>query len=100
MSLNVITKTTVRALIAGGGLLATWLAVGTNHNSPSSLAQTSAPRTTTTRETTAEDLKTQAAKLREHLSSGQLRPSTRNPFRFGPPKHAVPKSEPADAPAS
>jgi hypothetical protein len=88
----VITKTTIKALkalVAGGGVAATWFAVGPTHGAPSASVQTSVQRPAAPLEITAEDLNTQATKLREHLN-GQLSPSTRNPFRFGSAKLVTP----------
>src|SRR5436190_2025525 len=78
-----MTKTTLNALLAGGGLLATWLAVTPNPAVPpaSNLASTS--RTAAVRDVTVDDLNLQEARLREHLGSVPLRPTGRNPFRFG-----------------
>jgi hypothetical protein len=90
-SFGVITKTTVKALIAGGGVLATWLAVGPNHSAPVSVAP-QAERSIATHETTAEEFNAQAKKLREHGGGAQLRPSTRNPFRFGTSRRNGPNS--------
>jgi hypothetical protein len=84
----VITKTTIntlKALAAGGGVAATWFAVGPTHGSPSVSVASSVQRPAAAVEITAEDLNTQATKLREHLN-GQLSPSKRNPFRFGSAK--------------
>jgi hypothetical protein len=84
----VITKTTVKALLAGGSVLATWFAVGPNHTAPVTPA-ISTERPAAARETTAEELNAEATKLRGHVS-GQLRQSTRNPFRFGSARPATP----------
>jgi len=84
----VITKTTVnalKALVAGGGVAATWFAVGPTHATPPASVASSIQRPTATPEITAEELNTQATKLRDHLN-GQLSPSKRNPFRFGSAK--------------
>ena len=83
-----VTKTTInalKALVAGGGVAATWFAVAPTHGAPSASVQTSVQRPAERVEITAEDLNTQATKLREHLNGG-LSPSTRNPFRFGSAK--------------
>ena len=97
-----MTKSTLNALVAGGGLLATWLAVTPSpptpvgpHPSAVATAAAVAP------EVTASDLNLQEAMLRRHLDSVTMRPSARNPFRFGKPKAAAPApSEPvATAPA-
>jgi hypothetical protein len=81
----VITKTTINALkvvVAGGGVAATWFAVGPTHGTPSTSVSPSIQRPAAVREVTAEELNTQATKLRDHLN-GELSPSKRNPFRFG-----------------
>lgn len=86
-----ITKTTVnalKALVAGGGVAATWFAVGPTHGAPAASVATSVQRPAASREITAEELNTQSIKLRDHLN-GQLNPSTRNPFRFGSAKSAA-----------
>jgi hypothetical protein len=88
----VITKTTLKALFAGGGVLATWLAVTPNHGAPTSstavIERPAAPK--------ADDLNAQATRLRDHVNAVPLRTSTRNPFRFASPKPATS----ADAPRS
>jgi len=77
-----MTKWSVNALLAGGGLLATWLAVTpTTRPERSTLAVT--PTTSTVREPRLEDLNVQEIRLRDHLAAAPLRPSSRNPFRFG-----------------
>src|SRR5438132_103762 len=77
-----MTKTTLNALLAGGGLVATWLAVTPAPAPPASnLAAT--PRASAAREVTVDDLNLQEARLREHLGAVPLRPTGRNPFRFG-----------------
>jgi hypothetical protein len=81
---DVITRTTFKALVAGGGVLATWLAVGPNHGvAPTPSIRNEGPASI--RENAAEELNSEATKLRQHVT-GELRPSTRNPFRFGTPK--------------
>jgi hypothetical protein len=98
----VITKTTIKALkavVAGGGVAATWFAVGPSHGAPSASVQTSVQRPAARVEITAEDLNTQATKLREHLN-GQLSPSTRNPFRFGSAKSVASHAGHSSAPRS
>ncbi len=87
---RVITKTTLKAMIAGGGVMATWLAVAPNHPAPASVA---APveRSAAAHETAANELSELAKKLRERASAAaELRASTRNPFRFGTGKTTVP----------
>ena len=85
MLTNVITKPTVKVLVAGGGLVATWLAVGSNHaTAPPTAASTQ--QAIAAKEVSANDLDEQTARLRERISATQLRPSTRNPFRYGSKK--------------
>jgi hypothetical protein len=83
MTPNMMTKWTLNALLAGGGLLATWFAVTPpapeSHGSTPALTQTS----NTVLQLTADDLNIQETRLREHLAGVPLRPSARNPFRFG-----------------
>ena len=78
-----MTKATWNSLLAGGGLLATWLAVTPNTTTPARSSLAAAPRTSVVRDVTADDLNLQESRLREHLGSAPLRPSGRNPFRFG-----------------
>ena len=86
-----ITKTTLKTVIAGGGVLATWFAVAPNHGAPAPVA---APveRSAAAHETAANELSVLAKKLRERSSGGQLRASTRNPFRFGTGKTTTPNA--------
>jgi hypothetical protein len=93
-----MTKSTLNALLAGGGALATWLVVTPNPATPPSSTLAPAARTTTAREVTVDDLSLQEARLREHLGSVPLRPSARNPFRFGKPGTSEPAAQPAAAP--
>jgi hypothetical protein len=85
----VITKSTLKAVIAGGGVLATWFAVGPNHGAPAPVA---APveRAVVAHESAASELSVLAKKLRERGSGGALPASTRNPFRFGTGKTTTP----------
>src|SRR5437870_421247 len=87
-----MTKSTLNTLLAGGGLLATWLAVTPNPTTPAGSSLAVTPRTSVSREVTMDDLNLQEARLREHLGSTPLRTSGRNPFRFG-------KGEPSETPA-
>ncbi len=84
-----ITKTTLKAVIAGGGVMATWFAVAPNHGAPAPVA---APveRSAAAHETAANELNVLAKKLRERARGGELRASTRNPFRFGTGKTTTP----------
>ncbi len=92
-----ITKSTVKTLVAGGGVLATWFAVGPTHSTP---ASTPAPvvRSAAIGESTADELNAQANKLREQAGATRLRPSTRNPFRFGAPKASTSRAHVAGVP--
>jgi hypothetical protein len=80
---NAMTKSTLNGLLAGGGLLATWLAVNPNTTAPQASNVAAPARAGAVREVTAEDLNAQAATLAEHLGTAPLRPTERNPFRFG-----------------
>jgi hypothetical protein len=100
-----MSKSSVNALLAGGGLLATWLAVTPATSiapTRSTLAVTPAPAGAV-RETTLEELNLQEIRLRDHLASAPLPPSARNPFRFGQaPVRQTPRPEavaPVIAPA-
>jgi hypothetical protein len=94
----VMTKTTLKALwLGGGGLLATWLAVAPNqHVRPS--APTSIQRSAAVNEPSADDLLTQAARLRERIKAVTPRASTRNPFRFNGSKVAASRVPPTPPP--
>jgi cytoskeletal protein RodZ len=95
-----MTKSTLNALLAGGGLLATWLAV--NPNTTATRPRSSVAATTSTsaaREVSVDDLNLQEARLREHLGSAPLRPSARNPFRFGKAAASATPAHTAAAPA-
>jgi hypothetical protein len=86
----VITKSTLKAVIAGGGVLATWFAVGPNHEAA---APAAAPveRAAAAHETAANELSELSKKLRERRG-GELPASTRNPFRFGTGKTVPPSA--------
>jgi hypothetical protein len=81
-----MTRATLKTLwVAGGGLVATWLAVAPNQGvqpitpaAPRQAAQSSASPT-------AGELNEQASKLIERTKVIALRPSERNPFRFASP---------------
>ncbi|MCM3880864.1 MAG: hypothetical protein ND807_12215 [Vicinamibacterales bacterium] len=91
-----ITKSTLRVLAASGGVMATWFAVSPQHTAPVSTTQ--APQySATAHSMTAEQLNVQAARLREFVAAGQLRPSSRNPFRFGTAKRSPARVMPAAA---
>jgi hypothetical protein len=87
----VITKSTLKAMVAGGGVLATWFAVGPNHGAP---APAAAPveRAVVAHETAANELSVLAKRLRERGSGNALSASTRNPFRFGTGKTTPPSA--------
>jgi Tfp pilus assembly protein PilP len=84
-----MTRTTLKALwVGGGGILATWLAVSPNRVAPTTQPVAAVRRPASSSEPTAEDLTTQATRLRERSAAVALRPSTRNPFRYKSPKPA------------
>ena len=89
-----MTRTTLKALwVGGGGVLATWLAVAPNTGVPAAAPIAAAQRQASPSEPTARELNAQAARLAGRMNAAKLLPSTRNPFRFSPPKH-VPQPEP------
>ena len=91
-----MTKSTLKALWLGGGVvLATWLAVTPNPGAPTSA--TTAARSAVTREPTAEHLNAQADRLRSRSNAVALRAFTRNPFRFNGLRSAAPAVERFDA---
>jgi hypothetical protein len=67
----------------GGGLIATWLAVNPNPVVPAGPSGAAAPRSPAVLQSTFDDLTLQETRLRQHLANVPLRPSGRNPFRFG-----------------
>lgn len=88
-----MTRTTFKALwIGGSGVLATWLAVSPNHGVPATQPATAVRRTASAAEPTAEELNLLAARLRKPTAAVALRPSTRNPFRYSPPKSSAPSA--------
>jgi hypothetical protein len=90
---SAMTKSTWNGLLAGGGLLATWLAVNPTTTTPPASNVSATTGASAVRDVTADDLNVQAEKLTEHLGSVAQRPTGRNPFRFG-------RSTPAKAPAA
>src|SRR5215203_3393660 len=92
-----MTRTTLKALwVGGGGVLATWLAVAPNNPVPAAAPVAAVQRSASPSEPTARELNAQAARLTGRMNAAKLLPSTRNPFRFNPPKHA-PQPEPLRA---
>ena len=88
-----MTRTTLKALwFGGGGVLATWLAVSPNHGVPATQQAVAVRRPASAAEPTAEELNLQAARLRNRTAAVTLRPSTRNPFRYGTPKLSAPRA--------
>ena len=80
-----VTKTTLKALwVAGGGVVATWLAVTPNQGVPASAPQ--AQRLPAASGPSAETLNAQVDKLRVRTTAVALRPATRNLFRFSESK--------------
>ena len=93
-----MTRTTLKALwFGGGGILATWLAVSPNDGVPATSPATALQRPASASGPTAEELNAQATRLRNRTAAVTLRPSTRNPFRFSPPKSAARSSEAREA---
>jgi hypothetical protein len=83
----VITKTTLKALVGGSGVLVTWLAV--TPSPPQPLAVATPSRAGAAREVSGEDLSALADRLRARTDAVLFQPSTRNPFRYAPPKSAA-----------
>ena len=84
-----MTRTTLKALLGGASVLATWLAVSPNHGVPVTEPAAAVRRPASAAEPTAEELNLQAARLRYRTAAVTLRPSTRNPFRYGSPKSSA-----------
>src|SRR5688572_24484864 len=81
-----MTRTTFKALwVGGGGVLATWVAVAPNGVPATSPANAARPAASASGPT-AEELNTQAARLRNRTAALTFRPATRNPFKFSSPK--------------
>ena len=94
-----ITRTTLKALwLAGGGVVATWLAVSPNHSVPVTSPASPAQRPSAKTEVTAEEFNAQAEKIRSRTNAIALQQSTRNPFRFNAPKRAGKPAPRAEAP--
>ena len=100
-----MTRTTFKALVGGGGILATWLAVSPNPGAPA--ASPAAELRRQAAATRPDELNAQAARLRDRRGAPTLRPSTRNPFRFNSAKPSPPAAplrdrtiEPAPEPAA
>ncbi len=88
-----MTRTTFKALwIGGSGVLATWLAVSPNPVAPPTPPAAAVRRAASAAEPTAEELNVKAARLRNRTAAVTLRPSTRNPFRYGSPKSSAPRA--------
>jgi hypothetical protein len=85
-----MTRTTLKALwLGGGGILATWLAVSPNHGLPTQPPAAAVRRPAVEKEPTAEEVNSQAARLRNRTGAVALRTSTRNPFRYGSTKSSA-----------
>jgi hypothetical protein len=78
----VITKTTLKTLVGGGGVLVTWFAVTPTPQQP--LAVTTPQRSGAARGVSGEDLSALADRLRARIDAVAVQPSRRNPFRFAP----------------
>jgi hypothetical protein len=94
----VMTKPTLKALwLGGGGLVATWFAVTPNQGVPAS-APTTLQKPAALEEPSADDLRAQAARLRERTRAVTLSAATRNPFRFNESRVAATPRESAVPP--
>src|SRR5688500_8730968 len=88
-----MTRTTLKALwFSGGEVLATWLAVSPNHGVPAQAPVASVRRPAIEKEPTAEELTSQALRLRNRTGAAALRPSTRNPFKYSSKRSAAPSA--------
>lgn len=88
-----MTRTTLKALwFGGGGILATWLAVSPNHGAPAQAPASAVRRPAIEKEPTAEELTSQASRLRNRTGAAALRPSTRNPFKYSSTRSAAPSA--------
>jgi type IV pilus biogenesis protein PilP len=84
-----ITRTTLKTVwLAGGGVIATWLAVAPNRGATGTPQAPTPQQSASVQQTVVEDLSEQADRLRARTQTAQLRQSTRNPFRFTPPSAA------------
>lgn len=94
-----MTRTLTALWLAGGGVMAAWLAVSPNTSSPSpNQADPRVARQPAARETQSPDLNSQADRLRERVSAVRPRPVSRNPFRYGARRPAArPSSEASEA---
>jgi len=82
----VITRTTLKTLwLAGGGVLATWLAVSPNRPATHTPQATTPQQSSSVQQMGTEDFNRRAERLRARTPAAELRHSTRNPFRFTPP---------------
>jgi hypothetical protein len=89
-----MTPTRVAARIAGGALLAAWLAAAASVPAPSVPAAPATAPTTSAGDFTAIDIRTDD--LRARLESKPLlRPSSRNPFKFAVRRPVTPVRAPA-----
>ena len=93
-----MTKPTLKTLLAGGGLVATWLAVTPSDTTAPKAGVTTVERARPGGALLADDLAAEEAKLRRH-DNLPPRPSTRNPFRFGAKQTAATLSHPGTAAA-
>ena len=84
-----MTRATLKTLwLAGGGVVATWLAVTPNQGVQPPAAAAAAARDSgrATTQPTADELNQQASRLIERSRAVQFRPSERNPFQFASPR--------------
>jgi hypothetical protein len=82
----VITRTTLKTLwLAGGGVVATWLAVSPNRGATQAPQPITPQQSSSVQQINADDFSERAGKLRARTQAGPPRQSTRNPFRFTTP---------------
>jgi hypothetical protein len=93
-----MTKPTLKTLLAGGGLVATWLAVTPSDTTAPKAGVTTVERARPGGALLADDLAAEEAKLLRH-DNLPPRSSTRNPFRFGAKQTAATLSHPGTAAA-
>ena len=92
-----MTKPTLKTLLAGGGLVATWFAVTPSDTTAPKAGATIVDRARPGGALLADDLAAEEAKLRRHDGNLPPRPSTRNPFRFSAKQPAATSSHPGQA---
>jgi hypothetical protein len=82
----VITRTTLKTLwLAGGGVLATWLAVSPNRGATHAPQAAAPQQSSSVQQMRTDSFYERAERLRARIPAAEFRYSTRNPFRFTPP---------------